>query len=95
MTTRKLHLFEEDCLALREGSKTGGTVRFDSTPFCCVLFVFLTCSIPAGKVRQWQAGSELVPGVVYLSPHWRVYGDAVSHPGLHMIISVCVCVCTV
>ena len=29
------------------------------------------CRKPTGKVRQWQAGSKPVPGVVYLSPHRR------------------------
>ncbi len=28
-------------------------------------FVFQTYSEPMGKVKQWQAGSKLVPGVVY------------------------------
>lgn len=73
-------------------------MRFDSTQFNSVLFVFLTCSKPMGKVRQWQAGSKLVAGVVYLSPHWRGHGDAVSQPGMlthdHLTCrQTCVCVC--
>lgn len=69
---------------MRESPGTGGMVRFDSTRFGPVLFVFLTCSEPMGKVRQWQAGNKLVPAVVCLSPRWRGggHGSAVSQPGM-------------